>query len=134
VEECEIDLAVPGFVDGGEMLGGFFDKGQHDEAEELVWDAGFDDVFDALDEEDGEEGDDGEREDERDDAFCKGEFGLGEVFVVVEVGVFVGFEDFVEEGVLGARIVPDEAGVFVRRCCGGKILCVWGFLHAECDD
>jgi hypothetical protein len=65
------------------MLGGFFDEWQHDEAEELVWDAGFDHVFYALDEEDGEEGDDGEREDERDDAFCESEFGLGEVFVVV---------------------------------------------------
>jgi hypothetical protein len=30
--------------------------------------------------------------------------------VVVEVGVLVRFEDFVEERVLGACVVPDEAG------------------------
>jgi methyl coenzyme M reductase subunit C len=52
--------------------------------------------------------------------------------VVVEIGVFVGFEDFVEEGVLGTRVVPDEAVVLLEDVVdkvSGR-----GFLHAECDD
>ena len=37
----EVHLIVPGFVNGGEMLGGFFDEGNEDETHEGVGDAAF---------------------------------------------------------------------------------------------
>lgn len=60
MEEGDVDDAVVGFVDGGEVFGCFFDEGEEDEAEELVGDAGMDDGFDLFDEIDEEEGCEGE--------------------------------------------------------------------------
>ena len=48
--KSEVHLIVPGFVDGGEVLGGFFDEGDEDETHEGVGDAAFGYyVFDFLD-------------------------------------------------------------------------------------
>jgi hypothetical protein len=85
------------------------DKWEHNEAEELIRDTCLDHVLDAHHEEHCEHGYDCEGQRQCDDALCEGEFRLGDVFVVVEVGVLVGFEDFVEDGVLGARVVEYEA-------------------------
>ena len=60
MEESDVDDAVVGFVDGGEVFGGFFDEGEEDEAEELVGDAGVDDGFDLFGQVDEEEGGEGE--------------------------------------------------------------------------
>ena len=60
MEESDVDDAVVGFVDGGEVFGGFFDEGEEDEAEELVRDAGVDDGFDLFGKVDEEEGGEGE--------------------------------------------------------------------------
>ena len=49
MEESDVDDAVVGFVDGGEVFGGFFDEGQEDEAKELVGGARMDDGFDFAD-------------------------------------------------------------------------------------
>jgi hypothetical protein len=108
VEEGKVDLTIPRFVNSSQMLSRLFDKRQHDETKELVWNPRFNNIFDALDEEDGEERDNSEGQDKRNHALCKSKLGLGEILVVVQISVFVRLENFVEERVLGARIVPDE--------------------------
>lgn len=72
--ERDVGDAVPCFVNGGEVFGGFFDEREEDEAEELVGDAGVDDVFDLFDKVDEEEGCADEGEDEGDGAV--GEFSI----------------------------------------------------------
>jgi hypothetical protein len=108
MEQCEIDLAVPRFVYGCQVLGCFFDEREEDEAEELIGNAGLDYILDALDEEDGQKRDQGEREDETNGAFCQGKFGLGEVRGAIQITVLVGFEDGIEEGVVSGGVVNDE--------------------------
>ena len=41
VRKGEVHLIVPGFVNGGEVLGGFFDEGNENETHEGVGDAAF---------------------------------------------------------------------------------------------
>lgn len=43
--EGYVDDTVPCFIDSCEMFGGFFDQGEQDETEELIWYAGFNDFF-----------------------------------------------------------------------------------------
>ena len=45
VRKGEVHLIVPGFVNGGEVLGGFFDEGNKDETHEGVGDAAFGDYI-----------------------------------------------------------------------------------------
>lgn len=56
-------LAIPGFVNGSQVLSSLFNEREQDQTEELVRNTVFHDVFDALDEEDGEEGDEGKGQD-----------------------------------------------------------------------
>jgi hypothetical protein len=94
------NLPIPRLVNGCQVLCGLLDQGEHNEAEELIRDACFDYVLDAHDEEHGEHGYNYKGQHNGDDALGKGEFRLGDIFVVVQIGVLVGFEDFVENGVL----------------------------------
>lgn len=45
VRKSEVHLIVPCFVNGGEMLGGFFDEGNKDETHEGIRDAAFGDYI-----------------------------------------------------------------------------------------
>lgn len=113
------------------MLGRLFHKRKQDEAEELVRDAGFDDIFDALDEEDGKKSDEGEGDDEGDYAFGEGELGLCKILLAVEIVVFVCFENFVEDGVLRSRIEPYETEYLSARSSHSQ----WRIrLHAKSNN
>lgn len=103
------------------MLGCFLHKRKQDEAEELIWYPGFDDIFNAFDQEESEERDNCEREDKRYNAFSEGKLRLCKIFVVIKIPMLIGFKDFIEDGVLRAGVVPDEA-IFVSTLCYLKIL------------
>lgn len=103
------NLAVPRFINRGKVLCCFLYKRQQNQAKKLVRNTRFDNVFDALDEENSEKRYNGEGKHNGNEAFRHGEFRLGHVFVAVKVEVLVCLEHFIEDGVLRARIVEDEA-------------------------
>jgi len=96
------------------MLGRFLNQRKHDQAKKLVRNARLHDVLNALDEEDSEKGDDGKRKRQGDNALGHGEFWLGQIVVAVKISVLIGFKNLVENGVLGARVVPNEAATCQR--------------------
>lgn len=73
------------------MLCCFLHERKQNQAKELVGNTGLNHVFDTLDQEDGEQRHNNQGKDNGDETFRHGEFGLGHVFVTVEVQVLVGF-------------------------------------------
>ncbi len=49
MEERNVDNAIVGLVDGGKVLGRFFDQWKENQAEELVGNAAMNDVLDSFD-------------------------------------------------------------------------------------
>jgi len=108
VRQGKVHLVVVCLVHGGQMLGGLFDEGDEDQADEGVcYVALFYEEGDLVDEGDGDDGDEGDGDDEGDDALDKGEpvdVHLLVPVVVVE-GVFL--EDGVVNAVVGAGLEED---------------------------
>ena len=94
------------------MLCGFLDQRKHNQTEELVRDTSFDNILDANDKEDRKHGHNGKRQHNGDNAFRERKFWLRNVLVVIKIGVLICFQHLIEDGVLRASIVEDEAG-----CC-----------------
>lgn len=103
------NLSIPRLINCSKMLCCLFNQGKQNQTKELIGNTRLDNVFDALDEEDGEKGDNGQGNGNGDETFRHCELGLGNVFMVVQITVLVSFENFIEDGVLRASIVEDEA-------------------------
>jgi hypothetical protein len=108
-------LSIPSFINGGKMFSSLFDQGEHYQAEELVRDAGLDNILDAFDQEYCEQSDSRERKDQSYSAFSEGKLRLGKVGMSVKISVLISFEDFVKDGVLGTCIVPYETRTIQRN-------------------
>lgn len=102
-------MAVPGLVNGSQVLCSLLDQGKHDETEELIGDARFDNVFNAHDEKDCQHCHNGERQSDGYDAFCESELRFCDILVMIQIGMLIGFKNFVEDGMLRAGIVENEA-------------------------
>ena len=108
----KIHLVVPSFVDGGQVLGGLFDKRDKDQAHEGVADTSFDNVVNFFDEEDCVQGDAGEGDADSDEAFDQSQFVFDQVNVSVAIPLLVHLEDSVVDSLVRHQLKVDVA--FVR--------------------
>jgi hypothetical protein len=113
------------------MLSGLLDQRQQDQTEELVRDTGLYYIFDALDQKHSKESNESKRENQSDNTFGECELWLSQIIVTIKIGMFVGLKYLVENRMLRARIVPDEARrhqpLHIRRSATDN-------LQAESDD
>lgn len=103
------NLAIPSFIDSGQVFRSLFNERQHDQTKELIRNSSFDNIFDADNEENSEHGNDGKRQHNSDDTLRECEFRLRHVLMMVKVGMLISFQDFIENGVLRASVIEDEA-------------------------
>ena len=97
------------------MLGSFFNDGDQNQTEEEVRNAMFfDDEGNFFHEEDGGKADEGKGDDEGDNAFGEGQFGLFQIDVPVFVFGFVFLKDVVVDAVVAADLEEKVAGEEVR--------------------
>lgn len=109
--ESKVHLVVPSFVNGCDVLGGFFDDGNQNETNEAtlvsmvilggggvhlrVLDVVFvDDVFDLVNEEDGHECDHSNSEGNGNNAFRCRELGFVGISVLISIFLLIGLQNF----------------------------------------
>ena len=89
----QIDLVIPGLIDGSQVLRQLLNKWNKNKAHESVTDiTPFDDRFDLHDENNRRPRNKAHGNDQSDDALSEGELGLGLVLVLVSIIVLILFE------------------------------------------
>lgn len=125
---------LPCFINGGQVLGGFLDEWDKDQAcfvsillklrgvltHKVVRDAALDDVLDLLDQEDGRHGDSGERNGNGNATLDEGQLVPFGVVVPVLVDFLITAEDLVEDGAMALEVVPEEPVILASSIPGTK--------------
>lgn len=108
VRHGQIDLVIPGFVDGSQMLGKFFDQGNKNETHERVADMSpFDDKLDLHDENNSGPSNEADGDHQSNNAFSQSQLSLGLVLVLVSVIVLVLLKDSIVDTMVGSGLEED---------------------------